>query len=146
MLLCKGVIDNNQIRLSILSQFYMAMFNGEGGPRVNDNPELKGISEPVITANLVYLLDKGLINGEKRYADSGRAVVFTSDITAKGMDIIESIINQSIDKLEPQISAEIKTENTTPKRFEKLNDVCQKNAPILDVVIKVAGIIFSNLR
>lgn len=93
-----------------------------------------------------YLLDKGLINGEKRYADNGRAFVFTSDIAARGMDIVELIVKNSINELEPQISEEIKKEDTTPKRFEKLNDICQKYAPILDVVIKVSGTIFSNLR
>jgi len=140
------VTDNDKIRLSILSQFYRAMFNGEGAPNVKDNPELKGIPEPTITANLVYLYDKGLINGKKVHADNGRVFVFTSDITARGMDIVEMIVNQSIDKLEPPVSVEIKKESSTPKKLEKLNEVSQKYSPIFDVVIKVAGVIFSNLR
>lgn len=72
-----------------------------------------------------------MINGEKRHTDSGCAVVFTSDITTRGMDIVELIVNNSINELEPQISEEIKKENITPERFEKLNDICQKYAPIL---------------
>ncbi|MDE1764433.1 MAG: hypothetical protein KGH88_09375, partial [Thaumarchaeota archaeon] len=73
-------------------------------------------------------------------------IVFPSDITARGMDIVERIVNESVDKLEPQMGAEINKENTTPKRLAKLNEICQKYSGIIDVVIKVAGTIFSSLK
>ncbi|MGI0047863.1 MAG: hypothetical protein ACREBB_11865 [Nitrosotalea sp.] len=139
-------MDYDEIRLSILRQFYSAMYDGEHSVNVRNNPELKDVPEPVVTANLVYLYDKGLINGEKRYADNGRVVVFSADITARGMDIVEMIVKQSLDRLEPPVIAKINEETTTPKKLEKLNEICKQYSAVFDVVIKVVGMIFSNLR
>jgi hypothetical protein len=137
-------MNNDQIRLSILYQYYRAMFNGQRDRL--ENPELKDIPDTVINANLVYLLDKGLINGGKSYSDDGQAYATPIDITARGMDVVENILNQSLEKLDQNVSSEIKKESTTNKKLDKLYEKCAKVEPVLEIVVKIAGMIFSNLR
>lgn len=138
-------MNNDQIRLSILSQYYRAKFNGKGYGSKEENLELKEIPHEIINANLEYLVDKGLINGKKSYTTGG-IIVFPSDITARGMDIIEKILNQSLTELDQNISAEIKKESTTNKKLDKLSEISAKAEPVLNILINVAGMIFSNLR
>ena len=60
-------MNNDEIRLSILFQYYRAMFNGKGYGTREENPELKDIPNNIIQANELYLVDKNLINGQKAY-------------------------------------------------------------------------------
>lgn len=138
-------MNNDEIRLSILSQYYRAKFNGKGYGEREENLELKEIPHDIINANLEYLVDKGLINGKKSYTTGG-IIVFPSDITARGMDIVEMIVKESLTKLELPIVAEIKNEGTTPKMLEKLNEKCLKYSAVLDIVIKATGMILSSLK
>lgn len=139
-------MNNDQIRLTILHQYYKAMFDGKGQTEIKDNYGLKDIPQTVINANLIWLIDKRLINGERRYASNGQVFAITSDITAWGMDVVESILNQSVEKLDPTITSEIKNETTTNKKFDKLYEMCVKVEPVFEIVAKVAGLIFTNLR
>lgn len=138
-------MNTDQIRLSILFQYYRAMFDGQRGS-LEQNLALKDIPYEIINANLVWLLDKQLINGQKRYADDGRVHVIPIDITANGMDIIEKILNQSLTELDQNISSEIKKENTLMEKLDKLSEICTKIQPVFEIVVKIAGMIFSNLK
>lgn len=138
-------MNNDQIRLSILSQYYRAKFNGKDFGENEENLELKNIPPETINANLGYLVEKRLINGKKEYTGAG-VVIFTSDITAYGIDIVERILNQSLPELDQNVSSEIKQESTTDKKFNKLYEISAKVEPVLNIVINVTGMIFSNLR
>lgn len=138
-------MNNDEIRLSILAQYYRAMFNGKGYGEREENPELKDIPKNIINANRVYLVDKNLINGQKHYSTNGGVVVTTSDITARGMDVIEKIMNTSLDSIDDSINSEIKQEDSTSKRFEKFYEKCVKIQPMCEIAVKVANTIFSNL-
>ena len=61
------------------------------------------------------------------------------------MDIVEKIMNDSLDELEQDVSSEIRKEDLTNKRLEKFYEKCVKVAPMCDIAVKVAGIIFSGL-
>lgn len=137
-------MNNDEIRLSILFQFYRAAFNGKGYGDREENPELKDIPHEVITPNLIYLVDKNLINGKKYYT-SGGVHASTSDITAWGMDIVEKIMNNSLDELDQEVTSEIKKEESTNKRLEKFYEKCVKVVPMCEVAVKVAGMVFANL-
>jgi len=137
-------MNNDEIRLSILFQYYRAAFNGKGYGSREENPELKDIPYEVTTPNLAYLVDKNLINGSKSYT-SGGVHVSTSDITAWGMDIVEKIMNDSLDELEQDVSSEIRKEDLTNKKLEKFYEKCVKVAPMCEVAVKVAGMVFANL-
>ncbi|MGI0075655.1 MAG: hypothetical protein ACREA5_06900, partial [Nitrosotalea sp.] len=78
-------MNNDQIRLSILYQYYRAKFNGKDFGENEENLELSDIPHEILNANLDYLVEKRLINGTKEYTGAG-VVIFTSDITASGID------------------------------------------------------------
>ena len=137
-------MDNDEIRLSILSHYYRLMFDGKEHERRTNDPELEGVSSIVISANQSYLMDKGLLEGEKIRSRAGM-VVFCSGITAWGMDIVEKIMKDSLESIDDSISSEIKKEDSTSKRFDKFYEKCIKVAPIFENVIKIAGPILSNL-
>lgn len=137
-------MNNDEIRLSILFQFYRAMFNGKSYGMREENTELKDIPRNIINANEIYLVDKNLINGTKTYT-SGGVLVSTSDITAWGMDIVEKIMNVSLSKLDTSINLEMEKENSTDKKLQKFYEMCVKSAPMCEVAVKVAAIIFSSL-
>ncbi|MGH2613265.1 MAG: hypothetical protein ACRDFB_09515 [Rhabdochlamydiaceae bacterium] len=137
--------DNDRIRLIILYQYYGALFDGQRG-RIDQNSELKDIPYATINANLVWLLDKGLINGQKRYADDGLVHVLSIDITASGMDIVEKILNQSLTALDQNITSEINKESTIDRKFNKLYKISVKAEPVFNILINATGMILSSLR
>jgi hypothetical protein len=145
-MLVKNIMDNDQIRLSILRQFYNSMYTGQGHPNVRNNPELAGILEPVIEANVLYLWDKGLIEGEKVVEDGGRSFVVTSDITSRGMDVVESIVNRSLSEIKPDVSKEIKEETTPNGKLDKLYEACKKATPVAETVMSIVRLILSGLH
>lgn len=87
-------MHNDEIRLALLAQYYRAMLANKCG-MPDRNPSLKGISEPVINANMYYLIDKGLIDGTIQYMGSNM-LPLPSVITAHGMDVIEEIMDKSL--------------------------------------------------
>lgn len=137
-------MDNDQIRLSLLCQYYRAMYNGKGYGQLEENPELVNIPDPIMTANLSYLVDKRLINGEKTYV-SGGVIVTTSDITAWGMDVVENILNKTLDQLDQKVSSEINKEESTNKKLDKFYEICVNVQPMYDIAVKVAGLVFQHL-
>ena len=137
-------MNNDEIRLSILCQHYRAMFNGKSYEIGEENPELGEIPRNIIKANKAYLVDKNLINGRKIYFGK-ELIVLTSDITAWGMDVVEKIMNTSINELDSSVSTEINQEDSPYKKFEKFCEKCVKSASMCEVVVKVANMIFSGL-
>ena len=137
-------MNNNEIRLSILIQYYRAAFNGKGYGEREENGELKKISREVIKANMVYLIDKQLINGSKQYYNKGIGVTST-DITALGMDIVEEIMDKSLEKIDQTHAAEIQMEPQTDKKLDKFYEKCIKIVPMCETVVNIAGTIFFDL-
>lgn len=137
-------MNNDEIRLSILSQYYRAAFNGKGYGREEENPELEGIPDAIINANTIYLIDKRLINGDKRYIGSG-PIASPSDITAWGMDVVENIMNKSLNEMNNKVSKEIEKTDSTAGKFSKFYEKCIKVAPMCETAVKAAHLIFSSL-
>lgn len=136
-------MNNDEIRLSILIQYYKAMFNSGGYGRDEKNDELKEISSNVINANMVYLIDKQLINGSKDYVSSG-VIVTPADITARGMDVVEKIMKDSLESIDQKYASEIQKESQTDKKLNVFYEKCIKIYPMCETVVKIASIIFSN--
>ena len=137
-------MNNNEIRLSLLCHFYKAKFRGNCFLLEDEDKEIGNIDEMVLEANLGYLVEKNLINGKKRYKDDD-VLVITQDITAHGMDVVEKIMDQSLDKLDSSIKLEISKEEFPIKKFDKFYEKCIKSAPMWEVLIKVANGIFPSL-
>ena len=98
-------MNDNQIRLEILLDYYKAMRNHTGFPNQVDNEKLKEIDENDYDFNRLYLQKHDLVEGEIFRDDDGAEFFSpTGGITAKGMDIVEKFIDGCIENIE-------KTEN-----------------------------------
>ena len=85
-------MNNQEIRLVLLAQYYQAMFTINECGSLPLDPRLRGILGPVINANKFYLIKKGLIDG--RIHNMGPQMYpILSNITVHGMDVIEEIID-----------------------------------------------------
>ena len=137
-------MNNTEIRLSILCQYYKADFNGKGYGSREKNPEIRDVPKEILNANLGYLIEKKLINGKKIYF--GRGIVASpTDITDHGIDVVESIMENSLDQLDTKASSDIKKEDSTSKRLEMFYEMCVKAPPMCEIAVKVTGAILENL-
>ena len=118
-------MNNDRIRLSILCQCYRIKFSGKRPP---PNLDLDGVDEITKNVNLVYLLDKGLISGDKHYSSNGYVSVVGADITAYGMDQVEEIVKGLLDDLKPNVKAEIEDDHIL-KVLDKLGEKLSKVQP-----------------
>ena len=137
-------MNSTEIRISILFQYYRAAFNGKGYGEREENPQLTETPKNVINANLNYLIDKGLINGNKHYFNE-EIVPITTDITAYGMDVVEKIMENALPELEVEVKTEIESQTQTDQKVNSLYEKCVKIAHMCEVVVNVAGPIFAAL-
>ena len=96
-----SLLNDNQIRLEILLDYYKAMRNQSRIPHQGDNEKLKEIDHKEYDFNYGYLVKHKLVEGSIHYSDDG-AEHFTSNggITGIGMDIVEQFIDNCIDSIE----------------------------------------------
>lgn len=133
-------MDNHEIRLVLLAQYYRVMFTTNEYGSLPLDPLLKGISGPVIYANMVYLIDKGLIDGRIHYGSTVYPIL--NRITAHGVDAIEEIMDKSLVKMGTEEASEIKAEHDPGTKFSKFCDLCIKAAPLCETVANVARAVF----
>ena len=129
-------MNNDEIRLAILCEFYNALHNEKSYGEINKIEEIKGVPNSIINANLVYLIDKGLIHGEIEYTSSG-VIPFGTRITAHGMDIVEEIVKRSEDKVDPKISEELKKKSVTSEKVLKFTELCVRAASMCKTAVEV---------
>ena len=131
-------MNNDEIRLSILCQYYKARYAGKTKPA---RLELDGVDHSTVDANMGYLVGKGLINGKSNYTSGMNVFVTTGDITYLGMEVVEDILKTSLGELEPNIRDEIEKEKSDGKMIGKLYEKCVKSAPVCEAVVKVTHVI-----
>lgn len=136
-----SAVDNHEIRLVLLAQRYRAMFEFNECGTLPLDPRLKGISRPVIKANMYYLIDKGLIDGRILYQGPHMFPTF-SKITARGMDVIEGIMDKSLRTMQTKEAIEITKEHDPGTKFNKFSDMCIRAAPFCEAVVNVARAAF----
>ena len=136
-----SAVDNHEIRLVLLAQHYRAMFESNECGSLPPDPQLKGISRAVINANMYYLIDKGLMDGRVQY-QGPHMFPFFSKITAHGMDVIEGIMDKSLQAMRTREAIEISKEHDPGTKFGKFYDLCMRAAPFCDTVASVARAAF----
>jgi hypothetical protein len=136
-------MDNDEIRLIILFNYYNSLHQGE---EEWDNPlnELKDVSESVINANLIYLIDKGLLRGKVEYTNIG-SIPFVTRITDLGMDKVELIVKNS-EKEDASLAEKLDQINSTSDRVLKFSETCLKIGSICKIAVENAHNIFSALN
>ena len=140
----KTKLSNDEIRLTILCEYYNAIHTEKGYGNVRDISELKDSPASVVNANLIYLIDKVLLKGQIKYVTGG-IIPFASRITASGIDIVEEIVKQSEDKLEADIASQLKKENVTANKVLKFTELCVKTASMCQTAVSVTHDILAGL-
>ena len=137
-------VNNDEIRLSILHQLYRAKFSKN--PHVLAHEfELQNVDYVDIVANLEYLLDKNLIEGDKKYTDNGEVFISYVNINAWGMDVVEDIAKRSLEKLDSSVKAELEKEANTQNVLAKLHEKFADTASVWQPFVQVANTVFSSL-
>jgi len=137
-------LNNDEIRLTIICEFYNALHSDKSYGNVRDITEIQQVSPSIIEANVVYLIDKGLIEGKIHYTTGG---IHTSPtrITAHGIDIVEEIVKQSEKKLETEISEKLKEKNVTAEKVLKFTELCVKAASMCQTAVNITHGILTGL-
>jgi len=129
-------LNNDEIRLAILCEFYNALHSDKSYGEVRDINQLKKESPSIIDANVIYLTDKGLIEGEISYTTGGIHPT-PSRITAHGMDIVEEIVKRSENEVETEISEKLKEKNITAEKVLKFTELCVKAASMCQTAVNI---------
>lgn len=111
-------MNDNQIRLEILLDYYKAMRNQTGIPHQGDNEKLKEIDHKNYDFNYGYLIKHDLVNGQIDHSNNG-VEYFTpiGGITGSGMDVVETFVNKSVENIE---KVENKIIDKTLSYFDKI--------------------------
>lgn len=138
-----------EIRFRILSRLYEHNFGDHQEStvlvdiRLVRSLRLKDSDQNLVYGDIIYLYDKGLIEG---YKQVGMAYPFRINITSYGIDIFESIMNRSLETIADTSSdAGVKTkvkdiieEVDQKSKFEKFRDFVGENASWIELVANIA--------
>lgn len=113
-------MNDNEIRMEILFDYYKAMKNQTGIPHQNDNPKLKEIDSKEYDFNYGYLVKHDLVKGEIHHSDGGTEH-FTPNggIEGLGMDIVETFIDNCVENTEKT------TKNVISKSMSYLDKIAE---------------------
>ena len=90
-------MNDNEIRMHILFDFYNASRNQTKIPVQQDNKTLKEISKKDYDFNLTYLVKKELLRGSMHYGHTCiENVALTGGITGDGLDVVERFVDAGI--------------------------------------------------
>lgn len=95
------MLNDNQIRLEILLDYYKSMRNQTGIPRQENNEKLRELDKKDYAFNYGYLVKHSLVKGEINYSDNGiECFTPSGGITGVGMDIVEKFIDGCVESTE----------------------------------------------
>ena len=72
---CSSLLNDKQIRLEILLDYYKAMRNQTGIPHQENNEKLKNIDRREYNFNYGYLVKHNLVHGQIDHTDDGAEVL-----------------------------------------------------------------------
>jgi hypothetical protein len=137
---------HNDIRFKILSKLYDYNFTDHEEHTIpidiNFNKSL-GLNESdqnLVIGHINYLYDKGLIKAPRQI---GVAYPYRVQITSKGLDAVESVINQSLvsiaksDTKEKARAEEITNEPDKRSKLKKFRDFVGENSGWIELVANV---------
>lgn len=127
-------MDNNEIRLRILCEFYDVLFKKDDQHPERLHKKLK-ISMEEENAAYVWLIDKNLLEGIIEYPGS-YVLASPNRITAHGMDIVENIVDDTFKKLKENKIEVIELESKKDKFFKFMKKCLTETVP--DMACKYA--------
>ena len=136
-------MENNEIRLRILCEFYNALFQEENQHPSNISKKL-GVSTEEENAGYLWLIDKNLLVGDIEYAGSS-ILAIPSRITAGGMDRVEAIMDKTFIEIKEKTKEFDK--GTKKEKITKFMKKCLSNdatIPACKIALEIASSILGS--
>ena len=133
-------MENNEIRLRILCEFYNALFQKEN-QHPSDISKKLGVSTEEENAGYLWLIDKNLLEGDIEYAGSS-ILAIPSRITASGMDRVEAIMDKTFIEIKEKTKEFDK--GTKKEKITKFMKKCLSNdttIPACKTALEIASLI-----
>lgn len=133
-------MENNEIRLRILCEFYNALFQKEN-QHPSDISKKLGVSTEEENAGYLWLIDKNLLEGDIEYAGSC-ILAIPSRITAGGMDRVETIMDKTFIEIKEKTKEFDK--GTKKEKITKFMKKCLSNdatIPACKTALEIASLI-----
>lgn len=136
-------MENNEIRLRILCEFYNALFQEEN-QHPNDVSKKLGVSTEEENAGYLWLIDKNLLEGNVEYAGSS-ILAIPNRITAGGMDRVEAIMDKTFIEIKEKTKEFDK--GTKKEKITKFMKKCLSNdatIPACKIALEIASSILGS--
>jgi hypothetical protein len=148
-------MDHNEIRLKFLHTLYQKHYSPELlQPQVTENiiqeSGLGDIDKNHVAGDIVYLEEKGLINGSPvighKYSPNVRITVYGIDFIEKVFDkFARNFENGNIDdESKCKVKELLKEGESTSARIQKIVDLAQKSTSVWLNIMQIVGPLFGN--
>lgn len=138
-------MNHEEIRFKILDNLYRLFFESGGtdysyGEKIASKAGLSNLNPKLIDAEIRYLEGKGFVKIDGYAADGTPGLV---QITSFGCDVVEKIVDRSVNKLSTDSSTEIKEKI---KELKKEPSPSERTTKIVDWVMQIPDAVFTLLN
>jgi len=125
-----------EIRWKILCIYYDQLYSKDrsGGDPVYKFAKEEGIDQNIVDANVIYLIDEGLLRGDISYTSSG-GHPFVTRIYSSGMKLVEKLYEKSQKNLEPEIKSKLDSIQSKTDRVLTWIQLCIKGRNLAPEII-----------
>lgn len=138
-------MNDKEIRLLIISKFYKAAKEGKWYINKNEDEALAKISDIDYCFNCYYLIEKYILKGDVRATTGGEVHPTVFRISAGGIDVIDEIVDNSIENLQKEENLEIEASISTTEKFTKFYDRCVGGTSMCKFALDMLDKILTNI-
>ena len=138
-------MNDKEIRLLILSTFYKVAKEGKWYISKNEDKELVKIPDNEYEFNCYYLIQKYLLEGDVSTASGGSVYTTVSRISASGIDVIDDLVDKSIENLQKEEGLKIEESISTTEKFMKFYDRCVGGSSMCQFALNMLDKILTNI-
>ena len=140
-------MNDKEIRLEILTQFYKSARNNTKIPYQSDNEQLKLIPDNIYNFNYGYLVKKGLLKGSIDYSDDGtECATPTGGITSDGIDIVEDFVDRCVEEIKNSKNQMIDNSLSTIEKLTELALIWSKHTELYQHALEILNQILIQLN
>ena len=125
-----------EIRWKLLCIYYDTLYSQERG---GSDPMYKfaqdeGIDQKIVNANVIYLLDEGLLRGDVSYTSAG-AHPYVTRIYSSGMKLVEELYEKSQSNLDSETKSQLDGIQSKVERVLTWIQLCIKGRHLAPEII-----------
>lgn len=140
-------MEHDEIRFRFLRVLYEKYYGGHARLPLNPTEIIKeagldSINQNLVNGDVIYLRDKGLVNGEYTL---GPTLPYYVTISSYGIDTVEMIMKESLQVIEQNAEGlmneeikEIQKEQEPPKKYAKLWSYAKDHPDLIMTIIEKA--------